>query len=157
MSNTIQHLRGEFEVTPAWAKQNLEPYPHFAVLSHTELEIERLRLLTLSNSRRLTTEERARLTSVTHVINVHRALDVIPEHHSNFGFDGADQLHGNSVRQDCGCELHFVFDHHKDHTDPTFKLHPHTPRDVCAEHEPHLEKGLDHFHQVVLETNSKAV
>jgi len=138
---TIKHTRGDFEVSPAFA------LAHAGLLSvpHAALETERWRLLNQSNSRRLTPQERSKLDSVTHVINVHRALDVFHDvHHSHFGFEYADQLHGNLITKDCGCQIHYAFDHHaRDGSKGPLVLHPHRSEAHCHDHK-HLTDVREH-------------
>lgn len=140
----IKHLRGEFEVSPEFAKQNLEPYKMFQTLSHNELEAERWRLLYLSNKRRLDVMERLRLDAVTRVINVHRALDRFDDvDHTHFGFKFADQLHGNLITKDCGCQIHYAVNHHAHIAGTHRELLPHRSEAYCEDHK-HLTDVHEH-------------
>lgn len=137
---TIKHKRGEFEVSPKFA----EAAGPLLTLSHEALETERWRLLNQSNSRRLHPGEQTRLALVTHVINVHRALDKFDDvHHSHFGFDYADQLHGNMITKDCGCQIHYAVDHHAHVEDRPTVLLPHRSEAHCHDHK-HLTDVHEH-------------
>lgn len=110
---TILHEGVEYDVTDAWHAAYTEPYPELAQLSRSSLDHARWNILNLSNERPLTSAEEARLAAITHHYNVRNALHVLgcPDH-TQFGFDGVDQLHGNRATLPCGCELNVVFDHH---------------------------------------------
>lgn len=137
---TIKHVRGDFEVSPAFASANVS----FLAWSHGALEAERQRLLNQSNSRRLNSGERDNLARITHVVNVHRALDRFDDvHHSHFGFAYADQLHGNLVTKDCGCQIHYAVDHHAHVEGRPLTLLPHRSEAHCPDHK-HLTDVHEH-------------
>jgi hypothetical protein len=153
-----------FPVTAAWHASVIAPYPEMGAWDHDQLELERTRLLELSNEtparigqRRnvWTPETAARLDAVTHVINVHRATRWLEgRSHEEFNFTGVDQIHGNSCTHACGCTTQHLFDHHKRHGPPeSLVVHPHDPRVVCEMHKPHLPLGLAAFHAKVHEDN----
>ncbi len=125
------------------------PHPDLATLSYDQLLDRRDRLLAISNARHayalpmprepmavngtLTLTEQARLENIVHTINVHHGVRFLQgRSHTDFGFDGVDQVHGNEHRKECGCILTVVFDHHQRHANPT--LHEHYPRRLCAAH-----------------------
>lgn len=108
----IRHARGEFPVTDDFAKAS----GLLLQATHVDLEKARGELLTASNHRRLSDQELAYLAQVTHVINVHRSLDVFDDWKpGSLDLTHADQLHGNSRQHDCGCHIHVAFNHY-DHT-----------------------------------------
>lgn len=128
---TIKHFRGAFDVSPVFARK----FGHILETPHEALETERTFLLNKSNLRRLTGLERDRLGSITHVINVHRALDKFDDvHHTHFGFHYADQLHGNLITKDCGCQIHYALDHHAHVEGRHVELVPHRTEAHCADH-----------------------
>lgn len=124
---------------------------------------ERWTLLALSNERALSDVEAARLAAVTHHFNVRNALIFLAGRpHTDFGFDGVDQVHGNRWIAACGCQLHHVFDHHKAIAGEPREVHAHTPRHVCEAHAPHwdprgaapLHHRLGALHQKVQADNT---
>jgi hypothetical protein len=144
----ITHATGVFPVTQKFQDEVLAPYPHLATATYEQLELMRSALLNRSNLRSnymlsvpkdhpmapggtLTVVERAELDAVTHLINVHHGINFLQgRSHTDFGFDGVDQVHGNADHKACGCVDTYVFDHHKRH-EPDVKLHPHYPKHVC--------------------------
>lgn len=128
---TIKHFRGAFDVSPKFARA----HSHLLSVPHASLETERQFILGMSNVRRLTELERQRLDQVTNVINVHRSLDYFDDvHHTDFGFNYADQLHGNLVTKDCGCQIHYALDHHAFVEQRHVELIPHRSEVHCARH-----------------------
>jgi hypothetical protein len=131
-------------VTPAFYARNIVPYPELAYWSHDELEVERRRLLDQSERAlarfepgvTFTRADEDRLQAVTRVINAHRATRAFLAKRdlAEFGFAGVDQLHGNSQRLDCGCVLHYAFDHHLAHAGLPHEHIPHFPLKVCTAH-----------------------
>jgi hypothetical protein len=179
----ILHRGARWPVTDHWHDANTAPFPHLAELTRDELRTAQDDLLRKSEqsiSERLgnaTAEEiaalpesvrqrlaEASLTPAEHALlkaannhyDVRTAIDFLAGRPlSDFGFEGVDQVHGNRQHLECGCKLHWVFDHHRRHdTDDTFghnerRLHPHFPHAVCARHA-HLTAGpLDELHAVV--------
>lgn len=102
-----------------------------------------------SNLRALTGEEEGtkdRLVKIWNVGNSVRLCAGRPL--SDFRFEGADQLHHNHETHECGCKLHFVFDHYLAAADKDFAHHPHHIVRSCADHA-HLAKDFRaHFHAV---------
>lgn len=137
---TIKHARGDFDVSPAFA----EAHGGRLQMTHATLEAVRHTFLDQSNRRRLTPSEAVSLASVTHVINVHRALDRFDDvHHSHFGFAYADQLHGNLITKDCGCQIHYALDHHAHQAGTALVLQPHRSEAHCHDHQ-HLTDVHEH-------------
>lgn len=132
---TITHTRGNFPVTDKFA---MFCPPEFLTMSHEALESERQRLLQLSNKRApwsLTTDELARLAQVTHVINVHRSLDVFDDWKpGDLSLAEADRLHGNMRHHDCGCKLHVAFDHYGEAPAIGHRIHT-----LCHDHRQHTD------------------
>lgn len=149
MAAHVIHGGQPVAVTEAWHEANSVPWPDLPTLERDQLDAIRVQLLLLSNDRALTDPERARLEAVTHHYNVRNALRFLGGRpHAHFGFDGADQVHGNRITHPCGCELHVVFDHHRARGGQAYDVHPHAPRRVCARHS-HLAHDLHALHDRV--------
>ena len=140
----------EYCVTDKFHAEVLEPYPHLAASRYDSLEAMKKKLLDLSHLRAnflapepsepmaaggtLTIKEEKELEAITHVMNVHHAINFLRGRpHTDFGFTGIDQVHGNVHRLECGCVHHKVFDHHKRH-DQDVKIHHHRTVRACDEH-----------------------
>lgn len=146
---TIHHAGTPYPVTDAFHAKNTEPWPHLATMTREQLDVDRNRLLALSNDRALTRAERAELAAVTNHYNVRNALHVLgTDAHQIHGFEGVDQLHGNRWIPPCGCELQIVFDHHKAVAGEPHEVHAHKPRFVCEKHA-HLEHDWKALHAQV--------
>ena len=88
----------------------------------------------------LTEREHVILAAYTNRRNIHSALAWIAPHtFADLGFETACQVHGNLARLTCGCEVHYVFDHHlrtRPHAYARFELRPFRAPKVCARHQP---------------------
>lgn len=163
----------DYPITQKFRDEVLGPHPDLANRTLNELENLRGDLLRLSTRRHnwrepkpkgavmalggtLTIAEADRLACITHVLNVHQAVNFLQGRlHTEFGFDGIDQVHGNAVHAPCGCILHHVFNHHKRH-EKTVTTYPHYPRCSCDAHA-HLAGDFKAHHATVLADNiSKA-
>lgn len=186
--NTIQHRGASWPVTDHWHEANTTPFPHLAGLSRDDHRKIQDELLLKSNrsiseqlgglsageiealpeeTRRkvvqasLTEREHALLRAANSHYDVRTAVDFLAGRPiSDFGFDGYDQVHGNSHAFKCGCRLHVVFDHHRRNEDWSNtnerQHHPHYPAQVCDLHAPHAH-DLDLLHLAVHEHNAKRV
>lgn len=113
---SILHEGVEFAVTDGWDAANSQSWPELAKMDRAQIDGERKRILALSEDRRLTSEERSYLKTLDNHYNVRNALKVLginDPSHPAFEFMGADQLHGNRITFDCGCQLNVIFDHHQ--------------------------------------------
>ena len=150
MTNEIVIAGTRYPVTDKFQKEVFDAHPDLAAFAYSQLETSRDALLRLSNMRRrymvptpsepmapsgsLTVIEQARLDAITHVINVHHAVNFLQGRpHTDFGFDGVDQVHGNTHQKDCGCVHTYVFDHHK-RFDADLTLHRHHDKRLCKDH-----------------------
>lgn len=169
------NIDGEFfPVTRPWYVSVIKPNLDFASWDHDKLELERSRLLLLSengpssvaqgisetqwieafkhNQQRFGDAERLRLANVTHVINAHRATRWLQGRpYQDFGFTGVDQVHGNACEHSCGCKTQHCFDHHKREGPPEGIItYPHFPQIACGKHKVFLFRdGLQVFHDKV--------
>lgn len=129
----IKHARGEFPVTDRFA---LFCPPDLLQMTHIALEQERQRWYNLANERSpwpLKDDELARLAQVTHVINVHNALNAFDDWTPGaFGLDHADRLHGNMRHHDCGCKVHVAFCHYGESPAVGHRIHT-----ACHAHKHH--------------------
>jgi hypothetical protein len=143
-----------YPVTAKFQDEVLAAHPDLASKAYPDLAAEQKRILDLSTRRYnldellppgehtapggvLTMTEQYRLDCVTHVMNVHQAVKFLQgRSHSDFGFDGIDQVHGNRITLPCGCVKHHIFDHHKRHTpeELVFHDHPHPHDRKCRDH-----------------------
>lgn len=86
----------------------------------------------------LTEREHIILAAYTNRRNIHSALAWIAPHtFTDLGFETACQVHGNRARFTCGCEVHYVFDHHlrtRPHGYARFELRPFRAPTVCKKH-----------------------
>lgn len=132
MTDTITHLAFSWPVTKAWADHhNVNGYD---AMEREELERRRQKLLTLSMQRSLNEIELDNLDSITAHINARNGVDWMAGRAlAEVGFEGVDQIHGQSTTLKCGCVLHHVFDHHKRH-DEDLKVHPHHGHKLCDNH-----------------------
>ena len=160
-------------VTAKFQAEVLGPHPDLASRPFNELENMRDELLKLSNRRynwqepkpkgvvmapggTLTVAEAGRLDAITHVLNVHKAVAFLQgRSHTEFGFEGVDQVHATRIDKACGCSLHHVFDHHRRHEEanPTY---PHYPMASCGKHAPLLGDYKAH-HAAALADNPSPV
>lgn len=142
--SVIKHKRGEFPVSDRFA---LFCPPDLLRATHDALEAERRGWYNLSNSRApwpLTAEEEARLRQITHVINVHRSLDVFDDWTPGaMGHDHADSLHGNMRTHACGCMVHVAVCHYGERP-----AHGHRSVRKCFSHHGHTDP---HEHLKALE------
>jgi hypothetical protein len=97
----------------------------------------------------LTREERARFVALDNAINVHHGVWALQGRPlSDFGFEGADQAHGQSEGFACGCTLHRIIDHNR-RFESNVEHHPHYPMAVCTKHASLLPDFKAHYAQVV--------
>lgn len=148
-----------YPVSAVFEAETATPHPDLLAMPYPALEVERSRLLKLSDDRHafrvaepvgplapsgtLTIVEADRLDAVTRTINVHSAVRFLggrPQ--TDFGFEGVDQVHGNAVRMDCGCIFHTVHDHHLRGTDGAVAQLHRTHR-ACAVHTDQVAKGVE--------------
>lgn len=139
-----------YPVTEKFHAEVLAPYPHLAESHYASLEALQKKLLDLSYARSrfmapepdapmapggtLTIAEEQELEAITHVMNVHHAVNFLRgKSHEEFGFSGVDQVHGNIHRLECGCVHHKVFDHHRRH-EPDNIIHHHRTVKTCDAH-----------------------
>lgn len=128
----IRHQGKDYPVTAAWAAEN--NVNGYDVMDRKELERCRQKLLELSNERRLDDVEQRNLASITHQINARNGIDWLGDRSlAELGFQGVDQVHGQSSTLECGCVLHHIYDHHKRH-DADLVVHPHHGHKLCADH-----------------------
>jgi hypothetical protein len=150
--NVVRHRGALHPVNGHWHEANSVRWPHLAAMEKDALEERRTALLRISNDRRLTKAEYAELDAVTNHSNVRNAIAFLDGRpHTDFGYTGVDQVHGNRITHGCGCELHIVFDHHKRHESEQ-DHHAHTPRYVCDKHV-HLKHDLALLHSRVRDDN----
>lgn len=141
----------DYPVTAKFQMEVLDKHPDLADRAQADLELLRQALMRLSTARynlevpvppdlapnsMLTAKEKDRLDCITHVFNVHNAVKFLQgRDHTDFGFAGIDQVHGNRHDLECGCVKHVVFDHHK-RGEKDLVLHPHGhPHDrACDKH-----------------------
>jgi hypothetical protein len=137
----VLHKGAHHPVNAHWHAANTAPFPHLAGLSRHELRVVQDRLLHKSNSVPLTKEEHDYLQAACKHFNVRTAVDFLGGRPlSDFGFEGADQVHMNTLTAPCGCKLVYVFDHHKAQAGEPDKVHPHHPISVCAAHAEHAHE-----------------
>lgn len=149
-------------VTDAFHAWTYGMFPRLAAMSVDQLESERQGLLKLSTARYgagmpgLTYEDAAYLDALTDVQNMHRAVTWMGDTPlTNFGFEGADQIHGNHHHKSCGCVLRVVFDHHVRHLPDKLTVMAHTPLMTCDNHP--WKPGEDHvahFEKVTADTKA---
>jgi len=156
-------LDGRFwAVSPLFWKQSCEG--HFDLLEEAPENVRELilRLLAHSEDTPLTDDERERLQVLTRHHNVRNAIKFLQGRSiADFGMEYFDQVHGLKGTFDCGCSLHWVFDHYLARaigSDVTpelvvngvtdFECHPHYPAHVCKSHR-HLVSDLAALHDAV--------
>ncbi len=95
-------------------------------------------------NQRLNHEQRSYLTAWTNRQNIANAVRVLgADAHKLHGFEGVDQLHGNTHAHPCGCEIHVVFDHHQRHALKPEHIRPHRIERQCRGHAQHKDvQGL---------------
>lgn len=151
----IQWRGREWPVSPEFYADTIEPFPELEVAGRDEIKAEMWRLLDLSEQQALTEGERHRLDAYTRSFNLRNAIVFLGNRSlTEFGFLYYDQVHGQRGTYQCGCQLHYVFDHYlglaiasgappqrvyNGITD--LVLHPIEPRSVCAKHK-HLSHDL---------------
>lgn len=142
--SVIKHKRGEFPVSDRFA---MFCPPDLLRTHHADLESERRGWYNLSNIRApwpLSVGEKARLAQLTHVINVHRSLDVFDDWTPGaMGHEHADSLHGNMRTHDCGCQVHVAVCHYGERP-----AHGHRTLAACKDHAHHTDP---HEHMKALE------
>lgn len=144
----VLHRGGHHPVNGHWHEANTANWPHLAARSRHELRAIQDKLLLKSNDVHLTADELAYLRAANNHFDVRTAADLLGgRDHGDFGFEGVDQVHMNSIGYPCGCKLLAVFDHHK-RGGEIDKVHPHTPLQVCDDHAPHAH-DLDLLHKRV--------
>ncbi len=143
-------------VSPEFHAQTTILFPELEDMEWEDIMVEIRRLLELSEAQSfhgLDPEDRLRLEAYTKHWNLRSNIDFLQGRPcSDFGFTHYDQCHGWRGTFECGCVLHGVFDHYlalaigaKEgelspeilERHPDFKVHPHYPRHVCAQHRPH--------------------
>lgn len=151
MSGKVTINGVDYRVTDRFQADVLAKHPDLADRARSDLELLRISLLNLATARynleapvpknlpansMLTTDEQHRLDSVTNVLNIHNAVKFLQGRpHSDFGFYGIDQVHGNKHIAECGCIKHVVFDHHKrGDKDILLHDHPHPHDRACDKH-----------------------
>jgi hypothetical protein len=151
----ILHKGAHHQVNGHWHEANTAPWPHLAGRSRHELRGIQDALLDKSNHVRLTPDELAYLKAANNHFDVRTAVDFLQgRHHSEFDFDGVDQVHGNTITAPCGCKLVVVFDHHKARSGVIDTTHPHTPQAVCDAHAEHA-RDLHLLHKRVAEDSHR--
>jgi hypothetical protein len=134
----VLHKGQHHPVNAHWHEANTAKWPHLAGRSRHELRAIQDKLLLKSNDVRLSKDELDYLRAANNHFDVRTCVDKLKgRHHSEFGFEGVDQLHFNSHSHPCGCALEVVFDHHGASAGNMGKLHPHHPLEVCDAHAPH--------------------
>lgn len=138
--NHVLHKGQLHPVNAHWHEANTAKWPHLAVKTRQELRDIQDVLLLKSNDPRTTLSkpELDYLRAANNHFDVRTALDMLDgRRHGEFGFEGVDQVHMNSISYACGCKLLIVFDHHKGRAGEVDKIHPHPPLAVCDDHAPH--------------------
>ena len=147
MTITIQGV--VYPTSPTFQAETEALHPDLLTTSYEALEAERDVLMKLSTDRHtfraptpsgplapggtLTVAEYDRLQAIVRTMNVHHGVNFLQGRpHTDFGFEGVDQVHGNLLHLDCGCIHAVVFDHHQRHVRPP--VHEHYPRRLCEDH-----------------------
>lgn len=136
----IRHKGAHYPVNAHWHEANTVRWPHLAARSRQELRAiqDELVLKSTNPLTPLSNAELAYLKAANNHYDVRTALDLLQgRDHREFGFEGVDQVHVNSVSYGCGCRLVHVFDHHKGQAGEVDQTHPHAPLLVCDAHAPH--------------------
>jgi hypothetical protein len=186
VAQTLQHRGARWPVTAAWHAANTVPFPHLAELTRDELRVVQDHLLRKSEEtiserlggasadeiaalpesvrRRLaasslTPSEHALLRAANNHYDVRTAIDYLAGRPlSDFGFEHADQVHGNLWHAGCGCKLHRVFDHNRRFEDwsqsNARQIHPHYAHTVCEVHAPYAD-DLELLHRAAHEHPAK--
>lgn len=138
-------------VTDGWYAQNVASWPAITSLTASGVATAISNLLALSNTRQLSDDEEAYLQALTRLKNANVALKAVAgrDYAAEFGFEGVDQIHGNSASFACGCKLHYIFDHNKAQAGEQHEHHPHHPLRVCKAHAELSGDFKAHFAKVV--------
>src|SRR5262249_38317241 len=122
----VLHKGKHHPVNAHFHEANTAKWPHLAGRSRHELRKIQDALLLKSDQVSLTAEEHDYLQPACKHFNVRSAINLLGgRHHGEFGFEGVDQVHMNSVTHPCGCKLLIVFDHHKARAGEISRIHPH--------------------------------
>lgn len=152
---TITYNGVDYPVTDAWDAVNTQPFPTLATETREALRSIQDQLLALSNTRALTASEAANLAAANNHFDVRTAIDYLGGRPiSDFGFTGVDQVHGNRLSFDCGCQLHTVFDHSLRDDPGNLTAYPHVPRAVCDTHAPLNVAAWEALHAQVIADNT---
>lgn len=135
-----------------WA-DTIVPYPELEDMDWPQVHEEMGRLLTISDYRRLTGAETARLRAYNRHWNLRSNINFLDGRScGEFGCAFYDQCHGWRGQFDCGCDLHGVFDDFlaaRVEPGEPIAIHPHTPRHVCEGHR-HLAGDWAALHAEVI-------
>ena len=141
-------------VTAEWAER-WGAHPHLFSKSHLELHWIRNRIL--AESQRTKTPLSDEQDHLVRCLDAHRTVrnainHAEDRHHSEFGFEGADELHGGQAGLPCGCTVSWITHRHGNQPH-----HAHRDKRICETHKHLKALPIQARHDAIVADNRKAI